>query len=191
MNLPYWKSVVPHAGKTVLPPYSVVLNMGKSVIARDTGQTRVPQAVTLKTTPTRPDVELMQRSGGERKPKVLVVDDDEGVRRATRRALETDDYSVVEASNGAEGLRKFMEDPKIGVVVTDFNMPQMNGEEMANRIRTAAQEHGRRVGIILLTDREDVIERLKSTNIVDVVLEKPLDRDVLLENVRRFHLQTQ
>jgi len=166
--------------------------MGKSVVAQGAGKTGAPQAVAVESTPPKPDVGLMQPTGGEGKPKVLVVDDNEGVRRATRRALEMEGYAVAEASNGAEGLEKFRADSEIAVVVTDFNMPQMNGEEMAKGIRQAAQEQGRRVGIILMTDQEDVIERLQQkANIVDVVLEKPVDRQVLLDKVRGFHRQTQ
>ena len=66
---------------------------------------------------------------------VLLVEDDDAVRRVVRRLLEKLRYNVLEASNGEEGLAvvaKFGN--SVNVVLTDLMMPHMNGRELANRL---------------------------------------------------------
>lgn len=66
---------------------------------------------------------------------VLLVEDDDAVRRVVRRLLEKLRYNVLEASNGEEGLAvvaKFGN--SVDIVLTDLMMPHMNGRELANRL---------------------------------------------------------
>src|SRR5258708_11704890 len=66
---------------------------------------------------------------------VLVVDDDEGVRKLVVMVLEQHGYDVLWASNGLEGLMVYSSyRANLDLVVTDIDMPQMNGIELANRI---------------------------------------------------------
>ncbi|HEY4131954.1 MAG TPA: PAS domain S-box protein, partial [Gemmatimonadaceae bacterium] len=66
---------------------------------------------------------------------VLLVEDDDDVRRATRRVLEMLGYSVLEASNGEEGLASASTHAgSIDVVVTDLMMPKMNGGDLARAL---------------------------------------------------------
>ena len=63
------------------------------------------------------------------KPTILVVDDEETIRDLWREALARD-YSVVEASGGAEGLSELMEGKqKIDLIITDLRMPGVDGIE--------------------------------------------------------------
>ncbi len=66
--------------------------------------------------------------------KILVIDDDEAMRSVLRRGLETAGHSVLEAANGAEGLR-LIEAGGIEVVVTDLLMPEMDGIEVIFNVR--------------------------------------------------------
>lgn len=71
-------------------------------------------------------------------PRVLVVDDDENVRSLLRRSLQRAKFDVVgEADNGSEGaeLARVLQPD---VVILDFNMPVMGGEEAASLIRQQA-----------------------------------------------------
>ncbi len=93
-----------------------------------------------------PNVEALPSSGPEAAPPtaqpgrtsartVLLVDDEEMVRRFTREALELNEYHVLEAANGREALdvcRRLRD--KIDVVVTDIVMPVMNGKELVERL---------------------------------------------------------
>lgn len=66
--------------------------------------------------------------GSPERPCVLVVDDEDAVRRLIRKVLERAGYSVVEASNGLEALQRY-QDGVFKLVVTDLDMPGMRGEE--------------------------------------------------------------
>ena len=66
---------------------------------------------------------------------VLLVEDDEGVRRITRRALEEGGYQVMEAANGLAALDLVTSTSvRIGLVLTDVVMPGMSGRDLAERI---------------------------------------------------------
>ncbi len=60
--------------------------------------------------------------------RILLIDDDEQLRRMLRHALERSGYAVVEAQNGVEGLRLFKESP-VDLVITDILMPEKEGLE--------------------------------------------------------------
>ena len=66
---------------------------------------------------------------------VLVVDDEEGVRMLERRILESAGHTVIEAVNGAEGLKHIEADTPVDLLIADLDMPVMRGEDMAIRIR--------------------------------------------------------
>ena len=66
---------------------------------------------------------------------VLLVEDDDAVRRVVRRLLEKMHYNVLEASDGEQGLAVVAEFGKtVDVVLTDLMMPNMNGRELANAL---------------------------------------------------------
>ena len=66
--------------------------------------------------------------------RILVVDDDQSVRLLLRAVLERRGYSVVEAENGKEGLQALSGEPT-DVVITDIQMPGMDGLEMILELR--------------------------------------------------------
>lgn len=69
-------------------------------------------------------------------PRILVVDDEAGVRTVVQRVLEARGYRVVLAVNGAEGLRRLEETPDgIDLLLTDIMMPVMNGFELTDVMR--------------------------------------------------------
>ncbi len=73
---------------------------------------------------------------GRRKATVLVVDDEEALRRVTRRTLELSGLNVVEAPDGDAGLLRFKEfEGVISLVVLDITMPGLNGIELLAEIR--------------------------------------------------------
>jgi DNA-binding response OmpR family regulator len=84
----------------------------------------------------------------KRPPLVLIVDDDEMIRRLVRTVLEADDFEVIEAKNGEQALA-IMDDKAPAVVVLDVMMPGLNGVEVCRQL-----DHGH-VKVIILTARDD------------------------------------
>ena len=69
-------------------------------------------------------------------PTVRVVDDDAGVRNLVGFILKSNGHRVLSASNGLEGLMVYSSyHADIDLVLTDIDMPQMDGLELATRIR--------------------------------------------------------
>jgi CheY-like chemotaxis protein len=66
--------------------------------------------------------------------KILVIDDDPGMRRTISRILSRGGHAVIEASNGLEGMESFRDDHP-DIVVTDIFMPQQEGFETIQYLR--------------------------------------------------------
>jgi DNA-binding NtrC family response regulator len=65
--------------------------------------------------------------------RILIVDDDVSVRKILYRILENGGYDVLSAGSGAEALPIFHKSsPRVDLLITDYNMPGMNGLELAH-----------------------------------------------------------
>ncbi|MCL6525564.1 MAG: response regulator transcription factor [Thermaceae bacterium] len=87
-------------------------------------------------------------------PKVLLVEDDPGVREALKLGLELEGYVVVEAENGAEGLRKLEDNPDL--IVLDVLLPGGDGFGVLREIRRMSP-----VPVLMLTALDEVEWRVK------------------------------
>jgi len=66
--------------------------------------------------------------------RVLIVDDDEGIRQFAERSLTSDGYEVATAADGPEALRLVDAQPRFDLFVLDVVMPGMRGDELARRL---------------------------------------------------------
>ena len=80
--------------------------------------------------------------------KILIVDDSESVRMIARLALREQGYDVVEAANGVEALKQLDAD-RVHLVISDVNMPQMDGITLLKQIKQSAKH--KFMPIIMLT----------------------------------------
>lgn len=80
--------------------------------------------------------------------KVLVVDDSEAIRQSVSYILEQSGYEVTTAEDGADGLKK-LESGAFSLIITDVNMPNMDGIELTRQVR--AQDEHKFLPIIVLT----------------------------------------
>ena len=110
--------------------------------------------------------------------RILLVEDQMVVRESLRLLFSRDAHTVIEANNGAEALALFR-GSKFDLVVTDFEMPFVKGNELATRIKQIAPKQR----ILMITAYG---HRRSSDNPVDVVLPKPFDATLLREAMARL-----
>lgn len=106
----------------------------------------------------------------ERRPRVLVIDDEPHVCELWAEFVRACGYDVEVATNGPDGLAR-LHAGRYDVVVTDFLMPGMNGRVVARAVR----HPGADVGVILITGsiEESDTELLSEPGVT--VLRKPID----------------
>src|SRR5438552_1965740 len=90
----------------------------------------------------------------EPSPTILLVDDEDSVRKLLAFPLERDGYAVVQAADGEEALRQFAEQP-VDLVVLDIMLPRLDGLEVCKRLRATST-----VPIIMLTARDDELDKV-------------------------------
>ena len=115
--------------------------------------------------------------------KVLFVEDSLTMRRIIANSLKQVGFeNIIEAENGAEALEK-LAGQAIDLVVTDWNMPEMNGAELVQVLRSLPQYQ--EVPIVMVTTRgmqEDVITAMKLG--VNGYIIKPFTPEVLGEKIK-------
>ena len=116
-------------------------------------------------------------------PRILLIEDYEANRDLVSRYLGLFDYEVVVASDGQAGLTKArLERSEIDLVLLDMNLPQMDGWEVARRLK--ADESTRSLPVIAVTAHAMVGDREKGLSAgCDEYITKPLDFTALLEKI--------
>jgi two-component system, cell cycle sensor histidine kinase and response regulator CckA len=110
---------------------------------------------------------------------ILLVDDEEGVRKLVSAILQGQGYTVIEAGSGAAALAAYEKNAhKTDLVLTDVVMPQMNGFELGERLAQANPE----VKILFMSGYRDNPIGGQTAN--RAFLPKPFTPDTLLEKVR-------
>jgi CheY-like chemotaxis protein len=114
------------------------------------------------------------------KPVVLVVDDSRVIRKAIIKYLG-DGYEIVEADNGVVGWNQVLRDSSIELVISDIDMPEMDGYSFICHIRASEDEALRNMPVIVITGAEDDItrERAYACGANDFIL-KPIDKKQML-----------
>jgi PleD family two-component response regulator len=80
-------------------------------------------------------VTLIKRINSNRSIKILVVDDSKASQTKVCDLLKLHQYVVIRAGNGAEALKRIQENPDIDLVITDYEMPVMDGFALTHKIR--------------------------------------------------------
>ena len=111
---------------------------------------------------------------------ILVVDDEQAIRAALSDTLAFLGYEVATASNGTEGLRLFLKN-SFELVVTDVQMPGMDGWTLAQRIKEASPN----TPVVLITgsEKEMILRKVKG-NSIDSVLFKPFTLEDLQQTLQ-------
>jgi two-component system chemotaxis response regulator CheY len=98
--------------------------------------------------------------------RILLVEDERWVRECVKRLLALDAHTITEASNGIEAIELF-ERAAFDVVITDFDMPKMAGDELVAKIRSRAPSQP----ILMITAYAERFTRQESP--ANAILGKP------------------
>src|SRR5690606_39688376 len=114
---------------------------------------------------------------------VLTVDDSASIRLTTRVALSNAGYTVTEAVDGQDGIAK-LSAGQFDLIVTDLNMPNMDGLTMIRELRKMPAHMGVPV-IFLTTESDNEIKQQAKAAGATGWLTKPFDPDSLVKIVRK------
>ena len=101
--------------------------------------------------------------------KIAIIEDDAAISQMYRIKFETEGYSVETAENGKLGL-SLIEEMKPDIVLLDLMMPEMNGDEMLQKLR--ATDWGKNIKVIVLTNmgESEVPATIKELNVRAFIL---------------------
>lgn len=116
--------------------------------------------------------------------RILVVDDEPHVTRLVQQKLRSEGYDVVTAGNGMEALSKMTDEGPFDAVVTDYNMPKMDGRQLCEAIRDRFA--GEQIFIFLVTARLEAPLKDWAIGLPQVdYIEKPLSLQDLLGRLEK------
>jgi len=119
---------------------------------------------------------------GTTKPKILCVDDEPAILRFLEVVLVRNEYDVIQAENGEEAFEK-LERENIDLVLTDVNMPKMDGFELCRKIK--GDEHYRDIPVVMITGLAEKQDRVKGIEAgAEDFISKPIEPAEVLARVK-------
>jgi len=111
--------------------------------------------------------------------KILVVDDEDRMRKLVRDYLSREGYSILEARDGEEALKVFFDNKDIALVILDVMMPKLDGWEVLKEIRQYTD-----VPVVMLTAKSEEKDELQGFKLgVDEYISKPFSPKVMVARV--------
>ena len=125
--------------------------------------------------------EEVSRMKTQRKAKILVVDDEENIRKSLKMILEYEGYGFIEATEGEDALKKLEETVGIDIVLLDIKMPGMDGLDVLKEIKKNPYSPE----VIMISGQGSIQAAVEATKSgAFEFLEKPLHRDRVLLSIR-------
>ncbi|MDT8989616.1 response regulator [Curvibacter sp. APW13] len=116
---------------------------------------------------------------------VLVVDDSNTMRELVSGFLSKNGFDVVTATDGRDGLQQLRNDPDIKLVVSDINMPVMDGLAMAEKVRNELGNTAVRIIMLTTEDNAHIRERGKEVGVNGWIV-KPFRGEAVLGPFKKF-----
>lgn len=112
--------------------------------------------------------------------KIIVIDDEERVRRIVGDYLKNEGYQIIEGSDGYDGIEKIIENKDLDLILLDVRMPKMNGYETLKEIRKITD-----IPVIFLTALNGSYDEVKGLDLgADDYITKPFTYEVLIARVK-------
>ena len=111
--------------------------------------------------------------------KILMVDDEDRMRKLVNDFLSREGYKIIEAADGEQALKKFFDDKEIALVILDVMMPKLDGYGVLEEIRRYSK-----VPVMMLTAKGEEADELRGFKLgVDEYIVKPFSPKVLVARV--------
>jgi len=118
--------------------------------------------------------------------KILLVEDEDNIRKIVANYLVKEGFKVVEASDGQEAITKFDGDLDFSIIILDVMMPKLDGYEVASYIRKTSD-----VPILMLTARDTETDEITGFNSgADEYISKPFSPKILVARVKNLLRRT-
>ncbi len=115
-------------------------------------------------------------------PRILIVDDDPMVLGMVSKMMQRIGYQTTTAMDGLMALN-FLKKGPYDLVITDYNMPFIDGYELADQIKET--HFGTKVIVMTGNCDEDVLDMLKASNIIDGFLLKPFNIKMIKKKIEK------
>jgi CheY-like chemotaxis protein len=124
------------------------------------------------------------RREGVSRPRVLLAEDHDDTRDALKMLLELQGYEVFAAKDGEEALRLALQAAP-DVVITDYDMPRLDGAELARELRSMTSHLGKTPILILTALSQPMIQQALNAG-ANAYIAKPVDFQTLESALRLF-----
>jgi two-component system chemotaxis response regulator CheY len=111
--------------------------------------------------------------------QALVIDDSRAVRLLIGNILREQGFDVYQAGDGQQGLEQLQENPEIGLILVDWNMPVMDGLEFIKAVRRSRVWDGVRIVMVTTETESEQVQRAITAGANEYVM-KPFTADVLV-----------
>jgi len=111
--------------------------------------------------------------------QALVIDDSRAVRLLVGNILREQGFEVHEAGDGQKGLEQLQENPEIGLVLVDWNMPVMDGLEFIKTVRQSRTWDSLRIVMVTTETESEQVQRAMTAGANEYVM-KPFTSEVLV-----------
>lgn len=113
---------------------------------------------------------------------LLYVEDEDNIREETKNILENMFCTTITAVDGEDGLKKFQQNPHIDLILTDINMPKVNGIDMIKKIRSQNTQ----IPILVLSAHSDVNYFIDTIKLgIDGYILKPIEIKQLFYSIEK------
>ncbi len=93
---------------------------------------------------------------------ILIVDDSESIREVVALALRSDGYNVIVGIDGQDGLELLLKSENVNLIISDLNMPKMDGISFLKEVRKL--ERYRYLPILILTTESQEAKKIEAKN---------------------------
>ncbi len=116
--------------------------------------------------------------------KIAIIEDDQAISQMYRFKFEAEGYEVETAENGKLGLQ-LAEVMKPDIILLDLMMPEMNGDEMLEKMR--AKPWGKHIKVVVLTNKgeQEIPDKVRQLNVNAVILKADMTPRQVAELVKQ------